>query len=142
MRGNIKCVRTKILACFLLGVAITAAVGVVGSRGMADIEDDAAAIYDENLVPVTALGAVEANLHKGQVYALIGILTTPTPEILEVQEQTAAEVTSALEAYDSSDPTPRKREAPHRFEEAYTPYSANGTDAQEQVKPARARKEG
>src|SRR3546814_12211821 len=96
MLGNIKSVRTKILAGFLLVVALTAAVGVVGIRGMSDIEDDAAAIYDENLVPVTALGAVEANLHKGQVYALIGILTTPTPEILEVQEQTAAEVTSAL----------------------------------------------
>src|SRR3546814_1645697 len=88
-------------------------------------------LFRSNLVPVTALGAVEANLHKGQVYALIGILTTPTPEILEVQEQTAAEVTSALEAYGSSDLTPRKREALTRFEEAYTAYSENGTAAQE-----------
>src|SRR3546814_15309060 len=95
MLGNIKSVRTKILAGFLLVVALTAAVGVVGIRGMSDIEDDAAAIYDENLVPVTALGAVEANLHKGQVYALIGIMTTTTPELLEGQETTAAAVTSA-----------------------------------------------
>src|SRR3546814_8564926 len=108
MLGNIKSVRTKILAGFLLVVALTAAVGVVGIRGMSDIEDDAAAIFDENLVPVTALGVVEANLHKGQVYALIGILTTPTPEILEVQEQTAAEVTSALQA-DRKSPRPNSR---------------------------------
>src|SRR3546814_20934305 len=131
MLGNIKSVRTKILAGFLLVVALTAAVGVVGIRGMSDIEDDAAAIYDENLVPVTALGAVEANLHKGQVYALIGILTTPTPEILEVQEQTAAEVPSALEAYGSSDLTPRKREHLTRFKEESTHHHQHGRAAPE-----------
>src|SRR3546814_15258318 len=123
MLGNIKGVRTKSLAGFLLVVARTAAGGVVGIRGMSDIEDDAAAIYDENLVPVTALGAVEANLHTGQVYALIGILTTPTPEILEVQAQTAADVTSALEASGSSDLTPPKSAALPRLEAAYTDYS-------------------
>src|SRR3546814_5540027 len=59
------------------------------------------------------------------------VCSSDLPEILEVQEQTAAEVTSALEAYGSSDLTPRKREALTRFEEAYTAYSENGTAAQE-----------
>src|SRR3546814_15724807 len=94
MLGNIKSVRTKILAGFLLVVALTAAVGVVGIRGMSDIEDDAAAIYDENLVPVTALGAVAANLHQGTVYALTGIPHTPPPALLQVQVHTAPAATA------------------------------------------------
>src|SRR3546814_7300720 len=106
MLGNIKSVRTKILAGFLLVVALIAAVGVVGIRGMSDIEDDAAAIYDENLVPVTALGAVDVNLHKIQVYALIGILPPPTLEILEVPDQNAAQVPSSSPASGFSYRTP------------------------------------
>ncbi|MCU1488052.1 MAG: hypothetical protein JWN67_4798 [Actinomycetia bacterium] len=122
--GSTKSVRTKILAGFLVVVALTAGLGVVAVRSMATINQASSVMYKDNVLPISQLGAVQKHIYRARVYLLTEFVAAT-----DADEQTAAtklaeskaEVAKAVAEYKTSDLTGREKDLA-TFEDGWASY--------------------
>ncbi|MCU1372949.1 MAG: methyl-accepting chemotaxis sensory transducer [Actinomycetia bacterium] len=122
--GNVKSVRTKILAAFLVVVALTAALGVTAVRDMGTINGASSRMYRDNVLPISALGRIQKHIYRTRVYLLTEFVATSADEERSAAEKLAeskGEVAKALADYKASDLTGR-RAALATFEQGWSTY--------------------
>ena len=128
---NIKSVRTKILAGFLVLVALTVVVGGVGIVRMSEMADQGDYMYRDTLQPLVWLGTVETQVNDAQVqvYNVLDALRSgesadgPLSEL----DESFAEVATLMEKYEATDMTGRQ-ETVDQFDAAWSEYRTSIQD--------------
>ncbi|MCU1485569.1 MAG: methyl-accepting chemotaxis sensory transducer [Actinomycetia bacterium] len=122
--GNVKSVRTKILAGFLVVVALTGALGITAVRDMGEINQASSQMYRENVLPISALGRVQKHIYRARVYLLTEYVSNSADAEATAAEkltESKDEVAKAVAEYKTSDLTGREKDLA-TFEDGWASY--------------------